>query len=266
MTWAPREGTKIAVLLAAMEADRATHPTWSQAEAAEAMDVPRAMVPNYVAAACNAERLFRRTVHGGIELSLQRFPAPGAAAEAADLRIPTFGKGAAAAAADSVTGFVPPKMTAPRPGSEHPRVLASSPKPAPLSAPVSLPSAAAAELVRQQHVPDWPGGTIIGPGAAAADAQIVASELRAQADAEGDRQIEKLQAIDAARQASIPEEAGGEPPPDEAEEETQPDAYISCRTGEIVLVGCPVDEEGRVTIPADLVQSIKRQIAWSPAR
>lgn len=49
-------------------------------------------------------------------------------------------------------------------------------------------------------------------------------------------------------------------------EEVEPDAYVFCRTGEIILVGLEPDEEGRITIPADLVNSIKRQIAWSPAR
>lgn len=55
---------------------------------------------------------------------------------------------------------------------------------------------------------------------------------------------------------------------DEGEDEAQavePDAFVSCRTGEIVIVGIDPDEEGRITLPADLVALIKRQIAWSPA-
>lgn len=64
--------------------------------------------------------------------------------------------------------------------------------------------------------------------------------------------------------ASTTEQAGAEV--DEAPaEEIEPDAFVSCRTGEIVIVGIDPDEEGRITLPADLVQLIKRQIAWSPA-
>jgi hypothetical protein len=51
----------------------------------------------------------------------------------------------------------------------------------------------------------------------------------------------------------------------EVAEEAETDAYVSCRTGEIVIVGIDPDEDGRITIPADLVALIKRQIAWSPA-
>jgi hypothetical protein len=47
----------------------------------------------------------------------------------------------------------------------------------------------------------------------------------------------------------------------EAEEAAVPDAFISCRTGEIVLVGIVPDEEGRVTIPEDLANLIAARYA-----
>lgn len=52
----------------------------------------------------------------------------------------------------------------------------------------------------------------------------------------------------------------------ETEEDDEPDAFISCRTGEVVLVGLDPDEEGRITIPADLVTAIRSRLAWSPLR
>jgi hypothetical protein len=66
--------------------------------------------------------------------------------------------------------------------------------------------------------------------------------------------------------ASMTEGDGGQvDEQDELAEEAETDAYVSCRTGEIVIVGIEPDEDGRVTIPSDLVALIKRQIAWSPA-
>lgn len=80
--------------------------------------------------------------------------------------------------------------------------------------------------------------------------------------------------------ASIPEGASADLPtcassqtdpgcltdPEEPAEEIEPDAFVSCRTGEIVIVGIDPDDEGRITLPADLVRLIKRQIAWSPVQ
>lgn len=287
MAWEPRDGTKVAVLLAAMEAQRASRPIWSQTDAAQAMDVPRSMVPQYIAAACNAERLYRRTLANGsgIELSLERFPAHAPA----PLPIPTFGKAAAAAASAAVRGFVPPKMTAPRPGSDHhlPKTAPGGP-PAPSGIRVSLPPAPT------------------GPEAAAADAAAVAS-VPAQglddmphcaADAGKPREgcrVARCGDADVCwappapavtvvnntgTPAAVREEAGTddgrvlvvepESPADEEErveeEATEPDAFLSARTGEYILVGLEPDEEGRITIPADLVNLMRRQLAWSAAR
>ncbi len=296
MAWTPREGTSIAVLLAAMEADRASHPVWSQTEAAKAMNVQRSMVPTYVAAACNAERLFRRTlVNGdGIELSLTRFPSlvpgstPAAAPAAGDPRAPGPG------------GFIPAPMTAPRPGSDArlPKTAPGTP-PAPIAtrkplcagctrsicwekgcvagkvADLIIPTfadGAAASLEEQAPAPHQllrvvgnatPTAMVSEKRTARGERVLVVSEVPATGRAPEITIVPELREPGPlpAAEASIPEEGAGE----EAEEETvEPDAFYSCRTGEIVLVGLEMDEDGRVTIPADLVLNIRRAVAWAP--
>lgn len=128
--WKPIEGSKVDTLIKAMRAVADTRPIWSQSEAAQVMEVPRGNVPGFVAGACNAGALHRRTLaHGhGIELSLQPFPAHGfAPISVSDLPIPTF---------QSAPGFVPPQMTAPRAGSDvpHPK-FAEGVRPCPPAAP-----------------------------------------------------------------------------------------------------------------------------------
>lgn len=59
--------------------------------------------------------------------------------------------------------------------------------------------------------------------------------------------------------------AAEEPEPEPEDEQAAGDAYVNVRTGELVIVGLAPDDEGRVTVPPDLVSAIRRQIAWMAA-
>lgn len=244
MPWEEREGTNIAKLLGAMRGSRQTSPIWTQDQAATAMSVKRALVPNYIAAACNAGVLHRRTVHGGLELSLDPFPA---STPSGDLRIPTFGKAAATAAADTVTGYVPPRMMAPRPGSEHPRVLTSTPRPAPLGAPPA------------------PAPAAVGPEAAAADALVVA-ESSAPALRPGDGTAEVTNPPVAPPNSSqtvlAPSAAqgaeSGESTEETGEEEEVEFDYCTWRNGNVQIWGAQVAEDGSVVLTQEQLEEIAR--------
>lgn len=251
MSYAPLPDSKVGILLAAMREVAAERPVWTQDEAAKAMGVPRSMVPNYVAACLNHKLLYRRREQGGMSFSLQPFPV--------ELEIPRFSDTAPAPsplASRTVVGFVPPPMTAPRPGSDVRHVnppatpapvAAAAPEPTPAPTPQEIdPRFAAAHYGHDLHVGERPGDgmVITGPQTVTADtaepATFTSEEL---------------------------EELHGDPdaePQEEEAEEVEPNAFLSCATGEIILVGCEIDEEGRVTVPASLVEVIRRRIAWLP--
>lgn len=229
MSYEPQPDSKAGQLLEAMRA-AADKPVWTQEEAAKAMGVPRSMVPNYTAACLNHKLLFRRMEQGGMSFSLQPFPA--------ELEIPRFSDRAPAPsplASRTVVGFVPAPMNAPRPGSDVRHVNPPAPTPAPASDEID-PRFAAAHYGHDLHVGERPGDGMVVTGP-----QMVVAET-------------------AAPPAEEPDE---EPAVEEVAEE--PDAWVSCRTGAIVVTGVPQEEDDSFILPADLVQSIKRQIAWSPA-
>jgi hypothetical protein len=102
---------------------------WLAADLAPLMDVARSAVPAYLDRPIRHGLIFRSVETGAPRYAGTAFaPAPSRNA----IHVPTFGKDAAAAAADSVgaeskharqpgpSGFVPPKMTAPRVGSDIP--------------------------------------------------------------------------------------------------------------------------------------------------
>lgn len=241
MSYEPQPGSKVSLLLEAMRA-AGDKSVWTQDEAARAMGVPRSMVPNYTAACLNHKLLYRRMEQGGMSFSLQPFPV--------ELEIPRFSDTAPAPsplASRTVVGFVPPPMTAPRPGSDVRHVnppatpapvAAAAPEPAPAPAPQEIdPRFAAAHYGHDLHVGERPGDGMVLAGP-----QTVAADTAAP---EAEEPVEELAA--------------------EEEEAEEPDAWVSCRTGTIVVTGVPQEEDGSFILPADLVQSIKRQIAWSPA-
>lgn len=125
----------------------------------------------------------------------------------------------------------PPKMIATRPGSE----------PAPRRAPpsqVAAPALTPAPTAPPPAVTPAPAPIDPPPAPPAVVEEPAADEVVEAAAAESEHLDEAVEA----------------------------DAYISCRTGEIVLVGLEPDDDGRVTVPADLVQLLKQHLAWSPAR
>jgi len=230
MSYEPQPHSKVGILLAAMRATAAEKPVWTTEEVAKTMGVPRGSIAPYLVSALNHRLLYRRTTQAGIELSIS-----------------PFGPVIAAAAYEP---YVPPKTAAPRAGSDvrlpsrapgnppAPNGQAALP-PAPTPAPTLAPTAPPPELPTctaqtgeeckhpQCGSPVWCWGSQAASEAPAAAPEIV----------------------------------------DEGEQEAVvPDAFVSCRTGAIVLVGIVPDEEGLITIPADLVAQIKRQIAWSPAQ
>jgi hypothetical protein len=229
MSYEPQPGSKVSLLLEAMRA-AADKPVWTQDEAARSMGVPRSMVPTYVAACCNHKLLFRRMGQGGIDLSLQPFPA--------ELEIPRFDGHARAPSPQSsatVVGYVPPPMMAPRPGSDVRHVN----PPAPASQEID-PRFAEAHYGHDLYVGERPG-----------DGMVVTGPVEATFTSE---ELEQLHG-----------ETDAQPEEEEAEVVEEPDAWVSCRTGTIVVTGVPQEEDGSFILPAELVQRIKRQIAWSPA-
>lgn len=71
-------------------------------------------------------------------------------------------------------------------------------------------------------------------------------------------------------EASIPEGAGHEvdepqEPEEEAAEPVEFDAWLSARTGELLLIGAPIDEDGRVSLTREQVALVKKLLDWVPA-
>lgn len=256
MSYEPQPHTKVWKLLNAMREAHDDERIWTLDEAARIMDVPRSNVPAYIASACNHRLMHRRSVQGGLELRIKAFEPP---------------KGA------TYEPYVPTKVTVPRPGSdvrvEKPRpptlctgcskeacwdhgcqdearknasnvdrvipIASPSPAPTPAPTPAPMPAPRVPTLSGwlKNHAGELPQEPLRGESPPGAEAPIIIPLKEAEA---GDL-------VDA-----------------EVEEEVVPDAFISCRTGEIVLVGLEPDPEGRVTIPADLVELIAaRQAARS---
>jgi cell division septation protein DedD len=244
----PQANTKIGKLLAAMRAQEKERPVWTPEDAAKVMGVTRSTVPPYLVSALSHRLLFRRTGQGSYELSLKPFDGP-------QEKVP-------------FERFTPPPMSVPRAGSDvklggkpppnlctgcsknecwdngcqaaaanEKVVAAPAPAPAPTPAPTQSPAPAPAPARLRPPA----------PAPAPTPAPTPAPEPQAPARA-------ALAAVEAL--IALEEEDGAE----------EPDAYVSCRTGEIVLVGLQPDEQGRITIPVDLVTLIKRQIVWSLAR
>lgn len=131
--------------------------------------------------------------------------------------------------------YVPPQMTAPREGSD-----------------VRMPSRAPASTLdfgKRSTSAATASGHELPDDTAAASAAASLSVANG-----GDARVASAGCADHSEEQAQ----------DEPEEAVEPDAYVSCRTGEIVLVGLDPDEEGRVTIPADLVMAIRRLTAWAP--
>jgi hypothetical protein len=275
---------------------------WTPTEIAKMCDIQQASAGSWMTYPMRAGVIHRGRRNGETVYSATEFP-PEAAYPAVARRftgsgvtVPTFGETAAAAAADASgaapkharspgpNGYVPPPMTAVRPGSEVSR--APAPKPPQLCAGCS--KAACWEKGCQN--PQKSRATCAGctrticqeKGCVAESAQslIVATPPRptpAPSSAPAPRPtpaptpaptpvptaaptpVADLHRFVAALSLDEAMEA-------ETEEDDQPDAFISCRTGQIVLVGLQPDASGRITVPADLVAQIKRQLAWSPMR
>lgn len=227
MSYEPQGTTKPFIDAVRMEPQR----VWSLAEAAQLMDVQQSRVGAWLEYAMRQKAVHRGRRNGQIVYSGTPFP-PEAA-----FPLP---------AERNAQEWKPPQMIAPRAGSDVRHVN----PPAPVSyAEINAkgralteadeidPRFAAAHYGHDLHVGDRPGD-----GMVAAGPQTVVEEAA----------------------APQPEEPPEEPTAEEEEAE-EPDAWVSCRTGAIVVTGVPQEEDGSFILPADLVQSIKRQIAWSPA-
>jgi hypothetical protein len=240
---------------------------WTPEEAAILLGCTQSRVGAWLDYAMRQKAVFRGKKGGKVVYSGQPFP-PEAAypapaqrntqAAGEDIRVPKF------------TDFVPPSMTAPRPGSEVSR--APAPKPPELCRGCSKAVCWEKGCQNGQKTRATCAGCTRpicqekGCVAGTAQSLIVATPRPTPAPTPAPTAATAPpKPAPAAADASIPEAAGADPQP-EGEEDDGPDAFISCRTGQIVLVGLEPDEEGRVTIPADLVNLIKRHIAWSPAR
>lgn len=189
MNYEPRG--KVAALINAMRA-RPQKEFWTSQEVSLEMDVHQASLTAHLGAAIRNGALHRRMDgNGRCQYSAKPFQ------PSEPLEIPQF---------------IPPRMVAPREGSDIP-LPSVHPTPAPTEAPAPAPAPAAAE------------------------------------------------------QEPEPEPAPAPPQEEEEEEEQiQPDAFLSVQTGDWTLVGCEVDEEGRVTVPAALMAKIKAQMVWSVLR
>lgn len=224
---------------------------WTPEEIAKLMDVEQGRVGAWLSYPMQAGVVFRGKQRGQVVYSGQPFPPEAAyptpaernkvSAQLGDIRVPKFGE-----------AWTPKPMVAPRPGSETPRV-ASTPKPAPLAAaPAPLPHDA--QMVGREEDAVADAAAVASPAPTPEPTRAPTPAPTQEPAAQEREDEDDLAESDALAEEFTPEE------------DVEPDAYISCRTGEIVLVGIEPDEEGRITIPPDLVQAIKRQIAWSPAR
>lgn len=230
---------KVKLLIDAMRADPRI---WTSPEAAKVMGVSPAALGAYLDRALREQVIYRRLASNRLQYCLSPFPA--------DAPAPGAPPAAPPAAAPA---YRPPQMRAPRPGTELPRTgqvsfadgvaVSAVPLPAAASAPAAAAPASAPPPAPEPEaaLPVPPAPPAAADTQAPCEPQAPAAEPEAQDDLASD----------------VP---GGEG------DAFQPDAFISCRTGEIVLVGIEPDEEGRVTIPADLVELLRRQLAWSPTR
>lgn len=137
-----------------------------------------------------------------------------------DLRIPKF-----------VPSWTPPKMVAPRPGSD--RQLASSPRPPMPEAPPPAPCPPAA-----CEQPE------------AAPVVVAAPE-----------QVEQPEIIHEPEPPDIDPLAE----PEEPAEPVEFDAWLSLKTGQLQIIGADIDDEGRVTMTPEQVRMLRGAIAWMPA-
>lgn len=199
---------------------------WTSEEAAKVMDVQQSRVSAWLSYPMAQRVVFRGKKGSQVVYSGQPFPPEAAFPPPAQRQEPAL----------EVPRFVPAPMRAPRPGSEHPRVLASSPRPAPFAVSTVLPMPPMPPVLEEVTNPE------------------PAPQISLQPD--------PSPSVDEPLESG---ETGDEPLEEVGEEAAEPDAFISCRTGEIVLIGCPVDDEGRVTVPADLVMAIRRKVAWMPS-
>lgn len=143
MSYEPRG--KVKLLADAMAAD--PQRIWTSPEVANVMQVHQGALTAHLDTAVRNGAIFRKLVNGRCQYSPKPFPA-----DAADIVVPTF------------TGFVPPKMTAPRAGSDVPHVnpprepvppaatAAPVPAPAPMPAPAVIAEESAA--VEEANVED----------------------------------------------------------------------------------------------------------------
>lgn len=198
---------------------------------AKLMAVTRSAVPAYMEPAVRHGLVFRNTAHGALQFAGSRF------SEQPTLIVPP---GAVKVDAPAPAPWAPKPMIATRPGSEQPRKTLAAPAPAPaLEIPTFLPATTPAPAV--WTAPPCPieiTEPVCRPAPSTAECREIPIEEIDQHDIGADEEAEAA----------------------------EPDAFVSCRTGEIVLIGLEPDEEGRVVIPADLVSLIKRQIAWSAPR
>lgn len=228
MAYEPKGRTKD--LIDAMRAVAVERPIWTKVQCAEVMEIVSSQVPAYLLRAVDHGVVHQRITHGKQEYSLVPFP-----------------PAATPAPQPPRENFVPAPMRAPRPGSDVHHVNPPA-RPAPAGTGPAAPDGLA--------VSSLPPTPMAAPGPAPA---TVFEAERAPTPAPA-----PLEPAPAAADASIPEEVV--PGIDGDEDAEQPDAWLSCRTGAIVLTGVTSDEDGSITLEPDLVAQIKRVLTWMPLR
>lgn len=252
---------------------------WTPAEAAVLIGCPQSSVGSWLDYSLKQKAVYRGKRAGQVVYSGQPFPPEAAfphpaernaapaptAAPPADLRVPRFGE-----------PWTPPKMTAPRPGSDVP-VPARAPGAPPAACDTGRRSTSAA-TVSGHELPDDTAAAAAslsvanGGGARVASAGSAHRSAPAQITVQTvERGLEEYSTVREIPSAAAPVQQITPVPPVETAEENdeeavEPNAFVDIGTGDVILVGCEVDEDGRVTVPSELVRKIVGRMAWSPIR
>lgn len=210
---------RAAVALAAMRNDPDPRRVWSSSQLAAAMGCDITEINARMKAAVkNGAVHYRCEGWGRSEWRLIPFDAPPAAM-----------KGETTA-----TGWRPPQMVAVRPGSENPQPREPAKA---VDVPVFLAS----------------GPVAFGPNH---------DELPSVEEAKPEVKPEVAAALEDAKAGlGMPQQwepKADDPGPDPADEAQEPDAWLSARTGAVVLTGVVVDPDGSITLLPELVRAIVR--------
>lgn len=245
---------------------------WKPAEVAVLIGCPQSSVGSWLDYSLKQKAVYRGKQHGQVVYAGQPFPpeaayphpaernaAPAhtpAPAPVADLRVPRFGE-----------AWTPPKMTAPRPGSDVPAPARAPGAPPAAAAPAPTP--APARIITREVITPAPLNTYRaeppvptpaptpGPAPAPTSAPTPAPQVTIVNNLPERIQVREEIEPSGGRVLALESED---------EERVEPNAFVDIGSGDVILVGCEIDEDGRVTVPSELVRKIIGRMAWSPLR